>query len=283
MVLMVYRKAIVGLDLSRLSDILVDWLPELGRMGLEEIVLFHAIPSTTVPTELIHRSPLAPQFISLVEELRNVAMERLERYAGRLRERGLRVEYMRPIVGDPARELVSAASALGCDLIVVGSRGLGWLTAKLLGSVSEAVVNNADRPVLVAKYRIDREPGPPPSPWGVMVAAVDLSPTSRLVLEAARGLSKATGSRVVVVHVSERRGEEMVRDLVESVGLEAEIRVMQGDPCKRVLEVAEEVGAGLIIIGSKPRRGLKELLLGSTGDYIVRRARTNVLVVREHI
>ena len=38
------------------------------------------------------------------------------------------------------------------DLIVVGSRGLAGVRSALLGSVSQAVRNQADRPVLVVKH-----------------------------------------------------------------------------------------------------------------------------------
>ena len=55
--------------------------------------------------------------------------------------------------GEPADAIVDFARARDADLIVVGSRGLGTLTGAILGSVSRAVVQRADRPVLVAKAR----------------------------------------------------------------------------------------------------------------------------------
>ena len=43
------------------------------------------------------------------------------------------------------------------EIIVVGSRGFGALAGALLGSVSHAVVQHANRPVLVAKQRPVRQ------------------------------------------------------------------------------------------------------------------------------
>jgi nucleotide-binding universal stress UspA family protein len=52
------------------------------------------------------------------------------------------------IEGDPAEVLLRVAAVRDADEIVVGSRGLGRLRATL-GSVSQALVRSADRPVVV--------------------------------------------------------------------------------------------------------------------------------------
>lgn len=51
--------------------------------------------------------------------------------------------------GQPARTIVRVAEEKSCDLIVVGSRGLGSTEGYLLGSVSHKVTGLADCPVLV--------------------------------------------------------------------------------------------------------------------------------------
>lgn len=51
--------------------------------------------------------------------------------------------------GQPARTIVSMAHDKSCDLIVVGSRGMGATENYLLGSVSHKVTGIADCPVLV--------------------------------------------------------------------------------------------------------------------------------------
>jgi nucleotide-binding universal stress UspA family protein len=58
--------------------------------------------------------------------------------------------------GDPAKLIVELARLRDVDLIVVGSRGLGAMRGALLGSVSRAVLQHADRPVLVATRRAVR-------------------------------------------------------------------------------------------------------------------------------
>lgn len=55
------------------------------------------------------------------------------------------------LVGDPGPTIAETARRLGCDLIVMGARGLGGHTAALLGSVTQATIEHAGVPVLVVK------------------------------------------------------------------------------------------------------------------------------------
>jgi YjbE family integral membrane protein len=54
-------------------------------------------------------------------------------------------------VGAPGPTIAETAAALGCDLIVLGARGLGSNTAALLGSVAQSTIESAGVPVLVVK------------------------------------------------------------------------------------------------------------------------------------
>ncbi|MBF0564215.1 MAG: universal stress protein [Nitrospirae bacterium] len=57
-----------------------------------------------------------------------------------------RVEY-----GEPSEKIVEAAEDERCDLIVMGSRKMGWLERFLRGSIVEKVIDNASCPVLVVR------------------------------------------------------------------------------------------------------------------------------------
>lgn len=53
--------------------------------------------------------------------------------------------------GSPAETILEAAEEKGCDLIMMGSRGLSGLKELMLGSVSHAVVQKSPIPVLIIK------------------------------------------------------------------------------------------------------------------------------------
>ncbi len=54
-------------------------------------------------------------------------------------------------IGQPGPVIAELATAQGCDLIVMGTRGLGGHTGALLGSVAQSVLEHATVPVLMAK------------------------------------------------------------------------------------------------------------------------------------
>ncbi len=54
-------------------------------------------------------------------------------------------------LGDPAETLVALADELGCDHIVMGTRGLGAISGIVLGSVTRKVLHLANIPVLCIK------------------------------------------------------------------------------------------------------------------------------------
>jgi nucleotide-binding universal stress UspA family protein len=70
--------------------------------------------------------------------------------ADKLLKAGFRVVEV-PRLGNPAQELLTAASRHGADLIVVGPRGLGQVKRWFLGSVSTKLLQLADASVLVVR------------------------------------------------------------------------------------------------------------------------------------
>lgn len=55
------------------------------------------------------------------------------------------------IFGAPAHSILQVAETRGCDLIVMGTRGLGLLEGLLVGSQAQRVISNAKCPVLIVK------------------------------------------------------------------------------------------------------------------------------------
>jgi nucleotide-binding universal stress UspA family protein len=198
-------------------------------------------------------------------------------------------------------EVVRRAEAWGADLVVVGTHGRSGIARVLLGSTAERVVRHAHGSVLVAR---------PIKKTGVVVAATDLSEASLPVVEAAARAAERRNARLVVVTavdfstaaVTSIAGapfgatpvfpppetQEAVRSAmretitreIERVRATGEARVIDGSPASAITELAESLGAELVVVGTHGRTGLTRLALGSVAERVVRAASSSVLVVR---
>lgn len=65
---------------------------------------------------------------------------------------------------------------------------------------------------------------------------------------------------------------------LRSSGVRADGIALMGDPAGAILDVAERIGAGLVVVGSRGRGGIQGLL-GSVARAVVLRAKCSVLVV----
>lgn len=73
---------------------------------------------------------------------------------------------------------------------------------------------------------------------------------------------------------------EAAAEQIRAAGAEARTYARQGDPADAILDVAEELGADLIIVGNKGMTGAKRFLLGSVPNKVSHHAPCSVLIIR---
>ena len=85
--------------------------------------------------------------------------------------------------------------------------------------------------------------------------------------------------------ISEQRAREVLEAEVQKVrsfgDTVAQGHLIEGRVAPGIVTVAEEIGAGLIVMGSRGLGGIRRALMGSVSDSVVRHAHCPVLVVRE--
>ena len=69
-------------------------------------------------------------------------------------------------------------------------------------------------------------------------------------------------------------------ELAEERGVGTRTFARQGDPADAILDVAEEQGADLIVVGNKGMTGAKRFLLGSVPNKVSHHAPCSVLIIR---
>jgi nucleotide-binding universal stress UspA family protein len=85
--------------------------------------------------------------------------------------------------------------------------------------------------------------------------------------------------------VLEREAQRLLDARVEEVETAgssvAQTHLGIGKPDEEIVALGEELGAGLIVVGSRGRGGVRRALMGSVSDSVVRHAHCPVLVVRK--
>lgn len=71
------------------------------------------------------------------------------------------------------------------------------------------------------------------------------------------------------------------QQLAQAAGVEAEFNQNSGTPSERICKVARTWDADLILVGSRGRRGLSELLMGSVSNYVTHHATCSVWVIHQ--
>ena len=69
-------------------------------------------------------------------------------------------------------------------------------------------------------------------------------------------------------------------DEAKEAGVEVRTFAREGDPADAILDVAEERGADLIVVGNKGMTGAKRFLLGSVPNKVSHHAPCSVLIIR---
>jgi len=84
-----------------------------------------------------------------------------------------------------------------------------------------------------------------------------------------------------IKQMGQRLLDEQVRGVEEAGGTVAGAHFRMGRADEGVIAVGEDIGAGLIVLGSRGLGGVKRALMGSVSDSVVRHAHCPVLVVRK--
>jgi nucleotide-binding universal stress UspA family protein len=122
---------------------------ELSRETGSEVHVVYVLPA---PAQLIgHHLYSDETRESLIGGAERDAETFLKEQAEKISSDGGKVADTHLRSGDPDKEILRAAEALGVGLIVIGSRGLGTISRMLIGSVSDSVVRHAHCPVFVVR------------------------------------------------------------------------------------------------------------------------------------
>ena len=138
-----------------------------------------------------------------------------------------------------------------------------------------------------------------------VLLATDGSKEAQLAASTAANLAKSTGSELHVVHVGEmplvyhperhayraeyeeheKEAQQLLEAEVERIkgagATVAQAHLRMGRADEEIVDLAQSIGAGLIVMGSRGQGRLRRALVGSVSESVVRHAHCPVTVVRE--
>jgi nucleotide-binding universal stress UspA family protein len=138
-------RILLAVDFSVHSDRAVEVAAALGKRLAASVDVIHGfdLPRDYIP----YASPFG---VELEQKIQASANERLESVRERLRQSQLPVT-LHSRRGQPSVVIAEVAAGIGCQLIVMGTRGNSGLSHVLLGSVAERTLRTAPCSVLVVK------------------------------------------------------------------------------------------------------------------------------------
>jgi hypothetical protein len=219
---------------------------------------------------------------NMVDKLEKEARGVLESLKDKATKEGVKCEALIYQGEEPYKYIIDEAAKNKVEIIIMGRRGKTGLGRLMMGSVTAKVIGLAPCKVMVvpkaAKLSFEK-----------ILVATDGSVYSELASRDAISIAKRSNSMLIALSVAKKdenlpMAEESVntiRELTEKEGIKVETLTLKGEPFEVIVKTAEQKKAGLIVIGSHGRTGLKKLLMGSVTERVIGHTKCPVLVVKK--
>lgn len=292
-----FRHALVALDQSSASDIIVDCLEQFSKLGTTKFTLFTSI---NVPY---------PGGLGSVEEERY--KEKLEAYKEKFAAAGteIRTEARFNINAYTPAHILQAAREHRADYIIIANRGHNKFREFLLGSTATELLQRCELPVYLINLSVSDEPEEEKRKLYCIKSCrvalenilypTDFSPVSQRAFEMVKNLSAGLKNKINLLHVQApgRPGMDDPEKLAEFDRIDLErlqklksrlqdestadigLEVRHGSPSAEILNKAREEEATMIVMGSQGRGFVSDLFLGGVCHQVVRNARIPVLAI----
>jgi nucleotide-binding universal stress UspA family protein len=201
------------------------------------------------------------------------------------------------LTGDPVDTITDRATAMGADLIVMGTHGRTGFQRLLIGSVAERVLRRAPCPVLTVPPHALNSTA---LTFGRVLCAINFSAASLPALQFASQLAPSEHAEILAFHVVEVPRDQLPPESIDmrtefkrvaadrlTALIPPELRdrgivrelVTIGTPSRQILHLADEQACDLIVLGVERRSPTDLLLFGSTTKLVLRDAQCPVLTV----
>jgi nucleotide-binding universal stress UspA family protein len=197
----------------------------------------------------------------------------LNTFAGRCRTMGVRNEIQK-VVGIIDESIIEEGRKT--DLILLAQRG-EHLHLGGIGSTAESVLRKSGKPVIVTPATFKEIES--------MAIAYDGSLPADNALKMAAELSQSATWPLTIMIITDDQslGEGLIKKaeaLLESYSIDSDTVILNGDEDRAIIRFIKEGSVELMVMGAYGHNRLRELLLGSTTNYVIRKTTIPVLLHR---
>lgn len=299
------ERIVCCVDFSEFSAHALHYAAALARWYNARLTALHAVLDVPAVDVLPMQGGMPPLSLKAVdggmiaESLRTFVSVNVPSMAG--------VDTRVVAAGNVADEILVQAAAQAANMIVIGTHGRSGFERLLLGSVAEKILRKASCPVMVVPRHAADVPVAERAPFTEIITAIDFSASSLSALAYALDLAQEADARMTLLHVIELPPELAELPRMEGIDVPAvraaaeadclrrlramvpdgahtfctiHTEVIEGNPAREIVRMAEQRGADLVVMGVQGRSALDMLLFGSKTHAVLRGAPCPVLTVR---
>ena len=276
------KSILVGVDGSTYTDAVLKYSIKMARAFDARLRLITVIDvrifEWSVYMGVDGFAPVFPSSVYL-EESRNLLNQKADSVLAKceeiLKKEG--VEFTaEKVEGSPVDAICEKANVT--DLIVLGAHGefARWGT-KMMGATTEAISRQCEKPLFIAQKDV--------RDIRKILVPYDGSRNSNRALPLAGFWASKFGASLIVFTVDSNteRAESIVqegKEYLSAYDVPVETKTGKGDPDQEIVTFAEQNGCDLIIMGAYGHSRIREAILGSTTEQVMRNAKIPVVLVK---
>jgi nucleotide-binding universal stress UspA family protein len=300
-----FQNILFATDFSECAAVGLKTAVALGRKLGAKLTVAHAVrdvPGAFATFDYGTGWQITPDELDRLQSvLRDDARERLQALVTEHQSSANEIT-TKTLIGVPYLAVNEAVERDAFDLVVVGTRGMSSIRRVFVGSTATRLARTCPSPVWIAR-------GGLPGDGQSILVPLDFSPIGERLLAVAASLASALGTKLHLLHAydveelygvpplsedtraelsqyrryARRSALEKLEQSLEALGIDrgtATLHVVQGVPGQVIDSTAQEVDAGLIVMGSIGRSGLSGLLIGNTAERVLHTSERSLLVVK---
>lgn len=187
------------------------------------------------------------------------------------------IEFETEKIDGPPADIINEFSHL-VDLLIMGTRGefAKW-KRHLVGSTLDAVIRQCNKPIFMTQQHYEKV--------SRIIFAYDGSSKSNKALQLTGEAAAKLAVPLVIlsVHHNEQIRNKFLQEAqtyLEPYKIEVELLGVSGNPEKEIIGRSEENKCNLIIMGAFRHSRIREAILGSTTEHVIRKTNIPVLLAK---